>query len=137
MHPRPVNIEPVNATLEYLQSGSYKPVTYMLAPPAGHAWDTGYYAAMPVIISDGLGKVEGHVADRQQQVGRVPVRSGRIAPDLIRHSSARQLGEQARALLRICGAAERMRRDSGSVPELHGIVMQRPIHAPTRPALGC
>ena len=48
MHQTPVNIEPVSTTLEYLESGAKKPVTYMLAPPGGHAWETSDYAAMSV-----------------------------------------------------------------------------------------
>jgi hypothetical protein len=58
MHPTPVNIEPVSATLEYLQSALHKPVTHMLAPPGGHTWETGYYTAMPVTIRDGRGRAE-------------------------------------------------------------------------------
>jgi hypothetical protein len=65
MHPTPVNIEPVSATLEYLQSALHKPVTYMLAPPGGHAWETGYYAEMPVTIRDGRGKVEAPALERE------------------------------------------------------------------------
>jgi hypothetical protein len=57
MHTTPVNIEPVSATLDYLQSALHKPVTYMLAPPGGHAWETGQYASMPVTIRDGRGRV--------------------------------------------------------------------------------
>jgi hypothetical protein len=53
MHAIPVNIEPVCATLEYLQSGSRKPVTYMLAPPGGHAWETADYIARTVSIRNG------------------------------------------------------------------------------------
>jgi hypothetical protein len=58
MHPIPVNIEPVSATLDYLQSALHKPVTYMLAPPGGHTWETGAYAAMPVTIRDGRGRAD-------------------------------------------------------------------------------
>jgi hypothetical protein len=65
MHPTPVNIEPVCATLEYLQSAVHKPVTYVLAPPGGHDWETGDYAAMPVTIRDGRGKVDGPLLDRE------------------------------------------------------------------------
>ena len=65
MHPSPINVEPVTATLEYLQSGERKPVTYMLAPPGGHTWETGDYAAMPVTIGDGRGRVDAPVLDRE------------------------------------------------------------------------
>ena len=65
MHPSPVNIEPVCATLEYLQSGGHKPVTYMLAPPGGHTWETADYAPMPVAISDGRGRVDAPLLDRE------------------------------------------------------------------------
>jgi hypothetical protein len=65
MHPRPVNIEPVSATLDYLQSALEKPVTYMLAPPGGHTWETGWYAAMPVTISDGRGRVDAPTLERE------------------------------------------------------------------------
>lgn len=65
MHATPVNIEPVNASLEYLQSASHKPVTYMLAPPGGHAWETSTYAPVPVLIRNGRGKVDGPTLDRE------------------------------------------------------------------------
>jgi hypothetical protein len=65
MHTSPVNIEPVSATLEYLQSALHKPVTYMLAPPGGHAWETGQYAAMPVTIRDGRGRVDAPALGRE------------------------------------------------------------------------
>jgi hypothetical protein len=65
MNPTPVNIEPVSATLDYLQSALRKPVTYMLAPPGGHTWETGDYAPMPVTISDGRGKVDAPALDRE------------------------------------------------------------------------
>jgi hypothetical protein len=65
MHPTSVNIDPVPATLEYLQSANHKPVTYMLAPPGGHTWETADYAAMPVTISDGRGKANALLLDRE------------------------------------------------------------------------
>ena len=65
MHANPVNIEPVVATLDYLQSALHKPVTYMLAPPGGHSWETGEYAAVPVTIHDGRGKVAPPALDRE------------------------------------------------------------------------
>jgi hypothetical protein len=65
MHATPVNIEPVSATLNYLQGALHKPVTYMLAPPGGHSWETGDYAAMPVTIRDGRGKVDCPTLDRE------------------------------------------------------------------------
>ncbi len=65
MHPIPVNIDPVCTTLDYLKSGGQKPVTYMLAPPGGHTWETGDYAAMPVAIRDGRGRVEAPLLDRE------------------------------------------------------------------------
>lgn len=65
MHATPVNIEPVSATLDYLQSALAKPVTYMLAPPGGHTWETGYYAATPVRIRDGRGRLDAPVLERE------------------------------------------------------------------------
>lgn len=65
MHATPVNIEPVSATLEYLQAALHKPVTYVLAPPGGHSWDTGDYRAMPVTIGDGRGKVDCPTLERE------------------------------------------------------------------------
>lgn len=65
MHPIPVNIEPVSTTLEYLQSDRHKPVTYMLAPPGGHAWETGDYGAMAVTVADGRGRVDALLLDRE------------------------------------------------------------------------
>jgi hypothetical protein len=65
MHATPVNIDPVSATLEYLRSASHKPVTYLLAPPGGHAWDTGDYAPMPVTIHDGRGRVDAPTLARE------------------------------------------------------------------------
>lgn len=58
MHATPVAIDPVSASLEYLRGAAHKPVTYMLAPPGGHAWDTGDHAAMPVTIHDGRGRAD-------------------------------------------------------------------------------
>jgi len=60
MHPTPVS-----ATLQYLQNAERKPVTYMLAPPGGHAWETGEYASMPVTIVDGRGMPEAPALDRE------------------------------------------------------------------------
>jgi hypothetical protein len=65
MHATPVNIDPVSATLEYLQSAPRKPVTYMLAPPGGHSWDNTDYAAAPVSISNGRGKLDAPSLDRE------------------------------------------------------------------------
>ncbi|CAH0208965.1 hypothetical protein SRABI118_01934 [Massilia sp. Bi118] len=65
MHAAPVNIEPVSATLDYLQSALEKPVTYMLAPPGGHTWETGYYAATPVRIRDGRGRADPPALERE------------------------------------------------------------------------
>jgi hypothetical protein len=65
MHTVPVNIEPVSATLDYLQSALEKPVTYMLAPPGGHTWETGYYAATPVSIGDGRGRADAPALERE------------------------------------------------------------------------
>jgi hypothetical protein len=65
MHATPVNIDPVSTTLDYLQSALHKPVTYMLAPPGGHSWETGDYAAVPVTIRDGRGKVDAPALDRE------------------------------------------------------------------------
>ena len=63
MHANPVNIEPVVATLEFLQSAQRKPVTYMLAPPGGHSWETADYIAAPVTIHSGRGRVTGPALD--------------------------------------------------------------------------
>lgn len=60
MHPATVD-----ATLEYLQSADRKPVTWMLAPPGGHAWDTGDYASMPVTIRDGRAAGDPPALDRE------------------------------------------------------------------------
>jgi hypothetical protein len=60
MHPTSVR-----ATLEYLQRADRKPVTYMLAPPGGHAWDTGYYASTPVTIHDGRARLDAPALDRE------------------------------------------------------------------------
>jgi hypothetical protein len=65
MHATPVNIEPVSATLEYLLSAGSKPVTYLLAPPGGHTWETGEYAAVPVTIRDARGRVVAPALDRE------------------------------------------------------------------------
>jgi hypothetical protein len=65
MHATPVNIEPVSATLEYLQSAPQKPRTYMLAPPGGHSWENCEYAPVPVTISNGRGKVHAPALDRE------------------------------------------------------------------------
>lgn len=65
MHATPVNIEPVNATLEYLQSAPHKPVTYMLAPPGGHSWENSDYAPVPVTIRNGRGKLDTPTLDRE------------------------------------------------------------------------
>jgi hypothetical protein len=65
MNATPTNIEPVSATLDYLQSALHKPVTYMLAPPGGHTWETGDYALTPVTIGDGRGKVDAPALDRE------------------------------------------------------------------------
>ncbi len=73
MHATPVNIEPVSATLEYLQTALHKPVTYVLAPPGGHSWETGDYRATPVTIGDGRGRVDGPTLDREGfQLSRFP-----------------------------------------------------------------
>jgi hypothetical protein len=55
----------VSATLEYLRSAEHKPVTYMLAPPGGHAWDTGEYAATPVTIRDGRTAADPPALERE------------------------------------------------------------------------
>ena len=65
MHSTPINIEPVSATLEYLQDAHHKPVTYMLAPPGGHASETATYAAVPVTIRDARGRVDPPSLDRE------------------------------------------------------------------------
>ena len=65
MHATPADIEPVSATLEYLQSATRKPVTYMLAPPGGHSWENSSYAPMPVVIRSGRGKRDTPTLDRE------------------------------------------------------------------------
>jgi hypothetical protein len=55
----------VRATLDYLQRADRKPVTYMLAPPGGHAWETGHYASTPVTIRDGRGQADPPALDRE------------------------------------------------------------------------
>ncbi|HEY0062441.1 MAG TPA: CmcJ/NvfI family oxidoreductase [Telluria sp.] len=65
MHVIPVNIEPVSATLEFLQSATRKPVTHMLAPPGGHSWDNSHYAHVPVTIRNGRGAVHMPALDRE------------------------------------------------------------------------
>jgi hypothetical protein len=65
MHAIPVNIEPVSATLEFLQTASRKPVTYMLAPPGGHAWETADYVAQTVSIRNGRALTEAPALDVQ------------------------------------------------------------------------
>lgn len=64
MHHTSASIEPVATTLEFLASGARRPVTYMLAPPGGHAWETGEYASMPVFVRDGRGRVDTPQLDR-------------------------------------------------------------------------
>jgi len=65
MHATPADIEPVSATLEYLQSAPRKPVTYMLAPPGGHSWENSSYAPIPVVIRNGRGKRDAPTLDRE------------------------------------------------------------------------
>jgi hypothetical protein len=65
MHATPVNNKPVTATLEYLASALPKPVTYVMAPPGGHDWQTGEYIAMPVSITDGRSKVDAPALARE------------------------------------------------------------------------
>ncbi len=65
MHAPSIDLEPVSATLEYLQSAPRKPVTYMLAPPGGHAWDNSDYAHMPVTIRNGRAMPGGPALDRE------------------------------------------------------------------------
>jgi len=60
MHPTAVD-----ATLDYLQRADRKPVTYMLAPPGGHTWDTGYYASTPVTIREGRSLADAPALDRE------------------------------------------------------------------------
>jgi hypothetical protein len=60
MHPTSVS-----ATLDYLHSAAHKPVTYMLAPPGGHAWETGDYAAVPVTIHDGRTRPDAPALGRE------------------------------------------------------------------------
>lgn len=61
----PVNIDPVSATLEYLQSAPQKPVTHMLAPPGGHSWENSDYAHVPVLIRNGRGTLDAPTLDRE------------------------------------------------------------------------
>lgn len=55
----------MQTTLEYLRAALHKPVTYMLAPPGGHTWDTGDYAALPVTIRDGRRMADAPALDRE------------------------------------------------------------------------
>ena len=73
----------VNATLEYLRSAVQKTVTYMLAPPGGHAWETADYAAVPVAIHDARGLREAPDLDREGFVLR-------DAPSALRDFSGRE-----------------------------------------------
>jgi hypothetical protein len=65
MQPIPTAAEAVCATLEYLEQAGPKPVTYMLAPPGGHAWDTADHANVPVTIAEGRGRAGALHLDRE------------------------------------------------------------------------
>jgi hypothetical protein len=55
VHAIPSTTEAVAATMEYLLHAEPRPVTYMLAPPGGHTWETADHVAVPVTISEGRG----------------------------------------------------------------------------------
>lgn len=61
----PVNLDTVSATLHYLRSSGRRPVTYMLAPPGGHTWETADYGAMPVTIHNGRAAPQTPRLDRE------------------------------------------------------------------------
>ena len=65
MHTSSIELGHVSATLEYLQSAPRKPVTYMLAPPGGHAWDNCDYAPVPVTVRNGRGLHDAPTLDRE------------------------------------------------------------------------
>ncbi|MFL6709683.1 MAG: CmcJ/NvfI family oxidoreductase [Massilia sp.] len=61
----PVNLDTVCATLHYLRSSERRPVTYMLAPPGGHAWETADYGAMAVTIRNGRAAPQAPKLERE------------------------------------------------------------------------
>lgn len=63
MQANPVDIEPVSATLEYLQNAQRRPVTYVPAPPDGQAREGADHVEMPVTIHDARGRVEPPTLD--------------------------------------------------------------------------
>ena len=65
MHATPANLDPVSATLDFLQSALHRPVTYMLAPPGGHAWETSDYAPVQVAIHDARRQPDAARLDRE------------------------------------------------------------------------
>jgi hypothetical protein len=111
----------VNATLDYLQSPEPKPVTYLLAPPGGHAWDTGCYASTPVTIRDGRGMADAPALDREgfQLCGAPSAMPAFDDRDAIRRVYYREMEELARA---VTGASRAIvfdhlvrRRDPGTL----------------------
>ncbi len=127
--------EPVSATLEYLQSAERKPVTYMLAPPGGHAWDTGHYARMPVAIHDGRGAADAPALDREGfQLCSAPSAMGSFADrDAIQRVYYREMEELA---LAVTGARRAIvfdhlvrRRDPGTLTPFGARDGQRPSTA--------
>ena len=106
MHPTPVNIEPVSATLEYLQSALHRPVTHMLAPPGGHTWETGYYAGMPVTIRDGRGRAEVPSLAREgfQLCGAASAMRDFSDREAIERIYYREMEELARSVRRTAGS---------------------------------
>lgn len=55
----------VDATLEFLQCASVKPVTYMLTPPGGHSWETAAYDHQPVRIRNARSRPAAPSLDRE------------------------------------------------------------------------
>jgi hypothetical protein len=125
----------VSATLEYLRSAEHKPVTYMLAPPGGHAWDTGQYAAVPVTIHDGRARADAPALDREGfQLCRAPSALQSFdARDEIQRVYYREMEELARSL---SGASRAIvfdhlvrRRDPGTLTPFGARDGQRPSTA--------
>ena len=65
MQSNPVEIVPVHATLEYLLDAQRRPVTYVLAPPGGHEWQSAEYVEMQVAIHDGRGRAQAPTLDAE------------------------------------------------------------------------
>jgi hypothetical protein len=125
----------VNATLDYLQRADRKPVTYMLAPPGGHTWDTGYYASTPVIIRDGRLQADPPALEREGfQLCSAPSALASFADrDAIQRVYYREMEELARTAT---GASRAIvfdhlvrRRDPGTLSPFGARDGQRPSTA--------